>query len=86
MSVIINYSFIIHHQNIIILLLALRCRDGETRLSNGTEGRVEVCYDETWGTVCNDSWSAEEARVVCRELGYEAQGWFRIHQICLLIQ
>jgi len=49
------------------------CEDGEIRLADGVlrnEGRVEICYDRDWGTVCDDSWGAEEAKVVCRQLGY----------------
>ena len=37
---------------------------------NKFEGRVEVCDGEEWKTVCNDMWYAEEATVVCRQLGF----------------
>ena len=37
-------------------------------------GRVAVCNGTQWGAICPDNWDTNDAAVVCKELGYTADG------------
>ena len=38
------------------------------------EGRVEICINNAWGTVCDNKFSSEDAQVVCRQLHLPTEG------------
>ena len=54
-------------------ILALQCQEGALRLtgeSSTNQGRVEICVNEIWGTICATNWGQRDATVACRQLGF----------------
>ena len=59
------------------------CSDGEVRLAGKvtpTSGRLEICFNKAWGTVCGRHWSNLNSHVACRQLGYQAVG--KVFKMC----
>ena len=64
------------------------CETGDIRLVGGTkdyEGRLEVCINQVWGTVCSRSWDSTDTKVACRQLGYQELGMLSPSRVCYKI-
>ena len=75
----VRYSSV---QVAVIIYSLAPCTHGDIRLGDDAvlRGRVEVCINGTWGTICDHHWTQQEASVACSHLGYSPYG---IHYICL---
>jgi deleted-in-malignant-brain-tumors protein 1 len=49
------------------------CNEGDVRLADGAipqRGRVEICKNGVWGTICDQGWDNSDAFSLCKGLGY----------------
>ena len=75
------YEWCISFWNILLTAHGTDCTHGQIHLRGGStsrSGRVEICVDGTWGTVCDDGWSYNDARVACRQLGFPTIGTIKM--------
>ena len=57
------------------------CSNGEVSLVGGSssrEGRVEICLNGTWVTLCVNSFDVNDGVVICNQLGYSGLGLFAL--------
>ena len=62
--------------------------NGTVRLSNGNssnEGRVEICLNGYWGTICSNGWNEIDAFVTCKQAGYETLSQFILSMVIFII-
>ena len=52
---------------------------------NAYEGRVEVCINQVWGTICSNLWGDTDAKVVCNQLGHSKTCKQYLHDVCTYI-
>lgn len=75
--VIFNDPCMFFYKRILLIINLVLCNNGDLRLVDGPVphvGRVEICWNEIWGTICDGFWSTFDANVACRQLGYPPYG------------
>ena len=65
------------HPPLSCVLFPDTCTTGSVRLVVGLLKQVNICYNNTWGTICGgDGWAADNMNapnVVCKQLGYTGE-------------
>ena len=72
------------------LCIDTTCEEDAVRLVGGhstKEGRVQVCHNAEWHSVCSDEWTDSEAvaDVICSTIGYSSQSGLYICSVSALL-
>ena len=57
-------------------LITAECDENDVRLTAGgtpNDGRVEICLNGEWGSVCHHKWDVRDVEVVCRQLQHDGR-------------
>ena len=76
-----GYQICCGHQYDVGVSCLPSCTSGDIRLVGGStymEGRVEICHNGRWGTVCDREWDIEDAYVICKTMGLPWRGQYII--------
>ena len=53
---------------------AIRLLRNNTYVPFRSSGRVEVCHNNQWGSICDTAWGTADAKVACSALGLSSTG------------
>lgn len=67
-----NFSFISFKAVILNLFISYVFPVNVRLVPGPMRGRVEVKYNNIWGTVCDDNFDTVDGKVICKMLGYQA--------------
>ena len=49
------------------------------------EGRVEICVNDTWTSICSNLWTTNDGNVACRQLGFSQISKPLFHNVSFLM-
>lgn len=65
-------------------LFLIACNDGDLILLDGAtemEGRIEICINNSYGSICNNRWDVLDATVACKQLEFSSISKISDYQI-----